>query len=120
MSTQLLVRDFVVSRQGHTPITKILIANNGMAAVKAIRSIRKWSYEVFGTERAITFIAMSTPEDLKMNAEYIRMADSFIEIPGGSGHNNYSNVDLIVETAERTQAHAVWVGWGFASVLATS
>ena len=58
---------------------------------------------------------MTTPEDLKMNAEYIRMADNFIEIPGGSGHNNYSNVDLIVDLAERTQADAVWVGWGFAS-----
>jgi acetyl-CoA carboxylase / biotin carboxylase 1 len=74
-----------------------------MAAVKAIRSIRKWSYETFGTERAVVFTAMSTPEDLKMNAEYIRMADNFIEIPGGSGHNNYSNVDLIVDIAERTK-----------------
>ncbi|KAJ3359310.1 hypothetical protein HDU91_004964, partial [Kappamyces sp. JEL0680] len=93
---------------GNTAITKILIANNGMAAVKAIRSIRKWSYETFGTERAVTFTAMSTPEDLKMNAEYIRMADNFIEVPGGSGHNNYSNVDLIVDIAERTKVHAVW------------
>ena len=34
-------------------ITKILIANNGIAAVKCIRSIRRWSYENFGSERAI-------------------------------------------------------------------
>lgn len=86
-----------------------------MAAVKAIRSIRKWSYETFGTERMIQFTAMSTPEDLKMNAEYILMADHFIQVPGGSSHNNYSNVDLIVDIAERIQADAVWVGWGFAS-----
>ena len=47
------------------PIEKVLIANNGVAAVKAIRSIRRWCYEVFGRERAVTFVVMATPEDLK-------------------------------------------------------
>jgi hypothetical protein len=46
-------------------IEKVLIANNGVAAVKAIRSIRKWAYEVFGNERAIQFVVMATPEDLR-------------------------------------------------------
>ena len=46
-------------------ISKILIANNGVAAVKAIRSIRRWAYEVFGNEKAISFIVMATPEDLR-------------------------------------------------------
>jgi Biotin carboxylase, N-terminal domain len=46
-------------------ITKVLIANNGVAAVKAIRSIRRWAYEVFGNERAIQFVVMATPEDLR-------------------------------------------------------
>jgi hypothetical protein len=46
-------------------ITKVLIANNGVAAVKAIRSIRRWAYEVFGNERAISFVVMATPEDLR-------------------------------------------------------
>jgi acetyl-CoA carboxylase/biotin carboxylase 1 len=46
-------------------IKKVLIANNGVAAVKAIRSIRKWAYEVFGDERAIQFVVMATPEDLR-------------------------------------------------------
>ena len=48
-----------------TVITKVLIANNGVAAVKAIRSIRRWAYEVFGDERAIQFVVMATPEDLR-------------------------------------------------------
>lgn len=48
-----------------TIIEKILIANNGVAAVKAIRSIRRWAYEVFGDERAIKFVVMATPEDLR-------------------------------------------------------
>lgn len=35
------VADYVKLKGGNKPITKILIANNGIAAVKAIRSIRK-------------------------------------------------------------------------------
>jgi hypothetical protein len=46
-------------------IEKILIANNGVGAVKAIRSIRKWAYDTFGNERAIFFVVMATPEDLR-------------------------------------------------------
>ncbi|EAZ62752.1 acetyl-coenzyme-A carboxylase [Scheffersomyces stipitis CBS 6054] len=109
------VADFVKSHQGHTVITKVLIANNGIAAVKEIRSVRKWSYETFGDEKAVQFTVMATPEDLEANAEYIRMADQFIEVPGGTNNNNYANVDLIVDIAERTNVHAVWAGWGHAS-----
>jgi len=109
------VYDFVKAQGGHTVITKVLIANNGIAAVKEIRSIRQWSYQTFGQERAVEFTVMATPEDLKVNAEYIRMADRYIEVPGGSNNNNYANVDLIVDIAERTGVHAVWAGWGHAS-----
>lgn len=47
---------------------KVLIANNGIAAVKCMRSIRRWAYEMFRNERAIRFVVMVTPEDLKANA----------------------------------------------------
>lgn len=77
--------------------------------------MRQWSYETFGTERAIQFTVMATPEDLKVNADYIRMADQYIEVPGGTNNNNYANVDLIVDIAERAGVHAVWAGWGHAS-----
>ena len=90
---------------------QILIANNGIAAVKEIRSIRKWSYETFGAERAVEFTVMATPEDLRINAEYIRMADRYVEVPGGSNNNNYANVDFIVDVAQRAGVHAVWAGW---------
>jgi len=58
---------------------------------------------------------MATPEDLRANAEYIRAADSFVEVPGGPNNNNYANVRLIVEIAENVGADAVWAGWGHAS-----
>lgn len=109
------VSDFVKANLGHTVVSKVLIANNGIAAVKEIRSVRKWAYETFGDERAIQFTVMATPEDLEANAEYIRMADQYVQVPGGTNNNNYANVDLIVEIAERTNVHAVWAGWGHAS-----
>jgi acetyl-CoA carboxylase / biotin carboxylase 1 len=93
----------------------VLIANNGIAAVKEIRSIRKWylsiqttyvdgfssvdssdvqlltffcrAYETFGDEKAVQFVVMATPDDLKVNAEYIRMADQYVEVPGGSNNH---------------------------------
>ena len=52
-------------------IEKVLIANNGIAAVKCMRSIRRWAYELFGNERAIRFVAMVTPEDLKVSVPII-------------------------------------------------
>ncbi|XP_015696967.1 acetyl-CoA carboxylase 1-like [Oryza brachyantha] len=42
---------------------------------------------------------MATPEDLKINAEHIRIADQFVEVPGGTNNNNYVNVQLIVEVS---------------------
>lgn len=110
-----VVRDFVAENHGHTVISSVLIANNGIAAVKEIRSVRKWAYQVFGDERAISFTVMATPEDLEANAEYIRMADQVIQVPGGTNNNNYANVDLIVDVAERADVQAVWAGWGHAS-----
>lgn len=80
-----------------------------------MRSIRRWSYEMFKNERAIRFVVMVTPEDLKANAEYIKMADQYVPVPGGTNNNNYANVELIVDTAVRMQVQAVWAGWGHAS-----
>ena len=58
---------------------------------------------------------MATEDDLKANAEYIRLADEFVVVEGGSNRNNYANVDLIVKVARRCEADAVWPGWGHAS-----
>src|SRR4051812_15592605 len=65
--------EYVKYYGGKRVIEKVLIANNGIAAVKAMRSIRRWAYETFGNERTVRFVVMATPEDLKANAEFIRM-----------------------------------------------
>eukprot|EP00948_MAST-09A_sp_MAST-9A-sp1_P001988 g1988.t1 len=109
------VETFVEATSGKFPIKRVLVANNGISAVKAIRSIRKWSYEIFGDERKVEFVAMATPEDMSANAEYIRMADEFVEVPGGANNNNYANVALLVELAQTCHVDAVFAGWGHAS-----
>ena len=55
---------------------QVLIANNGIAAVKCMRSIRRWSYEMFRNERTVRFVVMVTPEDLKANAGFCQL-DTF-------------------------------------------
>lgn len=109
------LEDYVKERGGNRPIRKVLIANNGMAATKAILSMRQWAYMELGDERAITFVAMATPQDMKANAEFIRLADSFVEVPGGSNANNYANVDVICRIAKEQKVDGVWPGWGHAS-----
>ena len=58
----------------------ILVANNGLAAVKFISYVRRWASEAFGHDRTVTFVAMATPEDMRVNAEHIRLADQFMEV----------------------------------------
>lgn len=108
-------QEFVRKFGGNKVVTRILIANNGIAAVKCMRSIRKWAYEVFRNDRAFHFIGMVTPEDLKAGAEYIKLADTTVWVPGGANNNNYANVKLILDIATRYQADGVWAGWGHAS-----
>ncbi|KAK4531784.1 hypothetical protein CCYA_CCYA09G2641 [Cyanidiococcus yangmingshanensis] len=114
-TTNESIRRYVEEHGGKRPIQRLLVANNGIAAVKCIRSMRRWSYEAFGDERALEFVAMATPEDVQANAEYIRLADQFVPVPGGTNNHNYANVELIVDVAERHECDAVWAGWGHAS-----
>jgi acetyl-CoA carboxylase/biotin carboxylase 1 len=114
-STTQTIEDYVKARGGNRVIKKVLIANNGMAATKSILSMRQWAYMELGDERAIQFVAMATPEDLKANAEFVRLADSFVEVPGGKNSNNYANVDVITKIAIEQGVDAVWPGWGHAS-----
>ncbi|GAB6029960.1 hypothetical protein CHUAL_005655 [Chamberlinius hualienensis] len=107
--------EFVRRFGGNLVINKVLIANNGIAAVKCMRSIRRWAYEMFKNDKAIRFVVMVTPEDLKANAEYIKMADHYVPVPGGSNNYNYANIELILDIAKRMKVQAVWAGWGHAS-----
>lgn len=52
------VEEFVEFSGGDHAIKKILIANNGIGAVKAIRSIRRWAFETFGNDRVVRFLSI--------------------------------------------------------------
>lgn len=58
---------------------------------------------------------MATPEDLKANAEFVRLADEVVDVPGGTNNNNYANINLICEIAVRLHVDAVMPMWGHAS-----
>ena len=40
------------------------------------------AYDNLGDEKGVTFIVMATPDDIKANAEYIRLADECVKVPG--------------------------------------
>jgi len=109
---------FVERREGRCVIRKILIASNGMAAAKAMHSWRRWTLQEFQSAKLITFVAMATRDDLNANADFIRLADACVEVPGGKSMNNYTNVDLICRIAQEQKVDAVWPGWGHASTNA--
>ena len=100
---------------GDNPIHKVLIANNGLAAVKGIVSIRNWLHEHINDADAIQMTVLASPEDMSVNAEFIRLSNQHFEVPGGSNANNYANVELIVGAAVQSQSEAVYPGWGHAS-----
>jgi hypothetical protein len=109
------MREYVEAHGGSSPIHTILIANNGMAATKAMLSLREFAFDVLGDAKALTFVAMASGQDLDANAEFVRLADRVVEVPSGSNKNNYANVELIIDVAEREAVDAVWPGWGHAS-----
>lgn len=63
------IEEFVKRFDGNRVIKRVLIASNGIAALKFIRSIKRWCKETFNNENEIFFIVMATPEDLTANAE---------------------------------------------------
>ncbi|KFW83323.1 Acetyl-CoA carboxylase 2, partial [Manacus vitellinus] len=67
----------------------------------------------FEGEVQLVGLAPSTPTCCL--AEYIKMADHYVPVPGGTNNNNYANVELIVDISKRIPVQAVWAGWGHAS-----
>jgi hypothetical protein len=55
------IEEYVEELGGKRVIKKVLIANNGISAIKAIRSIRKWSYAMFSDEHRVSRMALITP-----------------------------------------------------------
>uniref|UniRef100_A0A914I9B7 Acetyl-CoA carboxylase n=1 Tax=Globodera rostochiensis TaxID=31243 RepID=A0A914I9B7_GLORO len=109
------VNDFCEDSTKPRYIKRILVATNGIAAVKCILSMRKLLMQLFRDDRIIKFICLTTEQEIQSKAEYLKMADYLVFSPAGANSNNYANVDEIVEHATRNNVDAVWAGWGHAS-----
>ncbi|TMS36122.1 hypothetical protein L596_003371 [Steinernema carpocapsae] len=115
VSIEEFVSHLVVDASKRRFVKKILIATNGIAAVKCITSIRRTVQRFFGNDRLIKFISLTTEQEIQSNAEYLKMADGLAFSPAGTNTNNYANVDEIVRHAVEQKVDAVWAGWGHAS-----
>lgn len=62
--------EFVNKFGGTRAINKVLIANNGIAAVKCMRSMRRWCYNMFQDERAVKFLVMVRQKFTKKNSSF--------------------------------------------------
>eukprot|EP00798_Chlamydomonas_sp_ICE-L_P011177 gene11177-18790_t len=105
----MFVDEFVESMDGERATHSILVANNGLAAVKFMRSVRSWAAQAMGSGQAVTLVAMATPNDIRINAEHLQLADQFIEVPAGGNVNNYANVALIVQVGSTILAQSAGV-----------
>ena len=85
-----------------------------IAALQAVW-LAKFLFPISSTTTQIEFVVMATPEDMRANAEYIRLADEVVDVPGGTNNNNYANINLICEIATRHRVDAVMPMWGHAS-----
>ncbi|EPT6932971.1 urea carboxylase [Cronobacter malonaticus] len=84
--------------------SKVLIANRGEIACRAIRTLKKMG---------IASVAVySTPD---RNAQHVLDADIAIALDGDAARDTYLNVDKILEAAKASGAQAIFPGYGFLS-----
>ncbi len=85
-------------------IKRILIANRGEIALRAIRTIREMGKEA---------VAVYSTAD--KDAHYLKLADAAICIGGPKAHESYLNIPAIISAAELAECDAVFPGYGFLS-----
>jgi acetyl-CoA carboxylase biotin carboxylase subunit len=85
-------------------IKRILIANRGEIALRAIRTIREMGKEA---------VAVYSTADKE--AHYLKLADAAICIGGPKAHESYLNIPAIISAAELAECDAVFPGYGFLS-----
>ncbi|EPW3488196.1 biotin carboxylase N-terminal domain-containing protein, partial [Cronobacter sakazakii] len=84
--------------------SKVLIANRGEIACRAIRTLKKMG---------IASVAVySTPD---RNAQHVLDADIAIALDGDAARDTYLNVDKILAAAKASGAQAIFPGYGFLS-----
>jgi len=85
-------------------IKRILIANRGEIALRAIRTIREMGKEA---------VAVYSTAD--KDAAYLKLADAAICIGGPKSHESYLNIPAVISAAELAECDAIFPGYGFLS-----
>ena len=85
-------------------IERILIANRGEIALRAIRTIKEMGKKA---------IAVYSTAD--KDAHYVKLADAAICIGGEKSSESYLNIPAIISAAEIAEADAIFPGYGFLS-----
>ncbi len=85
-------------------IKRILIANRGEIALRAIRTIKEMGKEA---------VAVYSTAD--RDAHYLKLADAAICIGGPKSHESYLNIPAVISAAELAECDAVFPGYGFLS-----
>lgn len=85
-------------------IKKILIANRGEIALRALRTIKEMGKQ-----------AICVYSKADRDALYLRYADASICIGGARSSESYLNIPSIISAAEIAEADAIFPGYGFLS-----
>ncbi|SFO97835.1 acetyl-CoA carboxylase biotin carboxylase subunit [Hydrogenimonas thermophila] len=85
-------------------IKRILIANRGEIALRAIRTIKEMGKEA---------VAVYSTAD--KDASYLHLADATICIGGPKSSDSYLNIPAIIAAAEVSECDAIFPGYGFLS-----
>ena len=85
-------------------IKRILVANRGEIALRAIRTIKEMGKEA---------VAVYSKAD--KGSEYLKLADAAICIGDGPSSSSYLNIPAIISAAEISQCDAIFPGYGFLS-----
>ena len=85
-------------------IKRILIANRGEIALRALRTIQEMGKQAI--------VVHSTADQ---DALYVKYADASICIGGPRSSDSYLNIPAIITACELTEADAIFPGYGFLS-----
>ena len=85
-------------------IKRILVANRGEIALRAIRTIKEMGKEA---------VAIYSTAD--KGSEYLNLADAAICIGDGPSNKSYLNIPAIISAAEISHCDAIFPGYGFLS-----